>query len=376
MRRVAYFLLGILPLVLLILNSNEGWHSNDGLWLTQQYVINVAIFFVLAIELFFLAFLASRAERRAIIGLCLTSASALFCLGTFDLYVLFLNRDTTGPGGRLCLTHRNWYNGTVQKNDLGYWERDVTPFQNRERGSEPKVVAAVGDSFTFGQGLHQAEHRYSNRLDQMLPRVEVLNFSLGGNDTRDQIRDILPNVKKVNPDLVLLFYLTNDIHDGIGMKMRPPVVRSKWENRLLMGSPTWNFIYWKLFASKEFAAVAADSFKAWQDRYLDATNFADHQADLQTFADEVRKMGAKPAAVILPFPHFWANTTPQLRNELLAKVEGAMKETGMPVLSLADLEETYPIGSFEITSMDAHPNATVNQAIADRVAPWIEELLR
>ena len=375
MRKVGYFLLSILPLVLLILNSNKGWHRDDGLWMTHEYVINVGLFFFIAVELLFFAFLASKASRRAVIGLCMMVASALFCLGTLDLYVIFLNRDTTGPGGRLCLTHRNWHDD-VHNNQFGYWEKDMAPFLDRQQGSEPKVVVAVGDSFTFGQGIHKVEQRYSNLLGEMLDGVEVLNFALGGLDTRDQVRDVLPNAKKINPDVVLLFYLSNDIHDGIGWKDRPPIVRSKWEHRLLVGSPTWNFIYWKVFAGKEFAAIASGGFQALQDRYNDPTNFADHKVDLQRFADGVREMGAKPAVVLLPFPHFWSNLNADERTELLTKIEGALSETGMPLLSLAELEEIYPVGSFEINSMDGHPDATVNKAIADKVAPWLKKLLR
>lgn len=375
-RSVGYLAAALLPLVLIILNSNEGWHRSHELWETSRYLVNVGLFFVWAVELFVFAFLASRAGRKALVGLCLFLASCLGCLGVSDLYILFLNHDTTGPGGSMCLTHRNWYQRVVSNNSLGFWEKDVQPLVGRVPGSKPLVVAAVGDSFTWGQGVLRASDRYTDRLSAELgDEVEVINFGVGGLNTREEIQMVLPHAGSLNPDLVVLFYLTNDIHDGLGISLPSAKARGKWAQRALVGSPSWNYLYWRLFASLEYHEAAIDANKALYARYQDPQNFADHQRDLKLFVRSVKKMGARPAAVILPFPHLWNDAPPGLREELLGKIEEALKEAEMPVLNLAELEETYPVGRFEVNPMDAHPNAEVHRAIAEKTLPWLKELL-
>lgn len=371
LRRILWILLALVPPILLDINSNGGWHQTSELWETRRYLVNAGLFWVMALEMGIFAFLAFKAQRRLLVGICLCLASALACWGASDFYITLFNYESTGPGGRLCLTHRNWFERVVHDNDLGFWEKDL---KNLPAG---RVVAAVGDSFTWGQGLLHAQDRYSDRLNSLLGAdVEVLNFGMGGLNTREQITMILPKVAQVHPDLVLLFYLTNDIHDGLGLPLPAPKPRGKWEQRLLMGSPTWNYLYWKVLAGVEFREAAAQGNQALHARYQDPKNFRDHAEDLKSFAREVEAMGARPAAVILPFPHLWTDAPDGLRQEILDKVEQALKEAGMPVLNLADLEKEFPVGKFEVNSMDAHPNARVHQAIAERVAPWLKEQLQ
>ena len=236
------------------------------------------------------------------------------------------------------------------------------------------VIAAVGDSFTWGQGLSSADLRYTERLDEMLgDQVEVLNFGHGGYNTRDMIERVLPTVEELKPDVVVYFYLANDIHDGIGMASPQPKERSKWQRRFLVGVPVYNYLYWKVFAAFDFSQEAERGYHALYARYQDPQNFADHQADLRKFAQTVRDMGAIPVAVNLPFPHLWSSAEPELRLQINDKVIQALRDAGMPTQDLSQLEKTYPVGQFEVNSMDAHPSAEVHQAIAQKVEPWLRE---
>lgn len=360
-------LMVLLPLVLFIVNSNEGWHRGDVLWETSRYFHNILLLFWLAFSLAVAGFWARKAGYGKLLGPCLCVASLVTCLGMFDFFVLF-RTETTGPGGNLCLTHKNWYERVAKSNSLGFWEREPSTVS-----PDAKVVAAVGDSFAFGQGLQRAEDRFTDRLDLLLGEsIEVLNFSRGGASTRNQLDDLLPYVKKVKPDVVVLFYLTNDIHDSIGHPQPKPKIRSKWENRFLVGSPTWNYLYWKTFAAFSFEKEAGSSYNNLLANYQDADNFAEHVEDLQELVKQVNDMGAKPAVVILPYPHLWLNVSEQERESVLAKLTAAIPA---PVLRLDELEKQFPVGEFEINSMDAHPSAEVHQAIAEKTEPWLKALL-
>ena len=376
LKKGALFLLGILPLVLLVLNSNEGWHRHPGLWETYRYLINDALLVVVAVEIVVLGFLL-RHKSRALVGLSLCLSSLLACYIAVDLYVVLVNHESTGPGGRLCLTHRNWFERVVSNNEEGFWEQDLEQYKPANRASEIKLIAAVGDSFTWGQGLSSSELRFSDRLDEMLgSQVEIVNFGHGGYNTRDLVERVLPVVAEIQPDVVVYFYLSNDIHDGIGMANPQPKERSKWGHRLLVGLPVYNFLYWKVLAAFEFRNEAKRGYDALYSRYQDPVNFADHEKDLKKFAEAVRAMGATPVAVNLPFPHLWSDASPELRQEIISKVVAALEESGMPTLDLSDLEGQYPVGEFEVNSMDAHPSAVVHQAIADKVEPWLRERLK
>lgn len=368
--------MAILPLVLIVLNSNEGWHRHPGLWETWRYLVNDALLVVFLVEVLMVGFLL-RHRHRALVGLSLCLATLMACYVALDLYVVVLNHESTGPGGQLCLTHRNWFERVVSNNELGFWEEEIDRFKPGERHDDVVVVAAVGDSFTWGQGLSDSTLRYTDRLDDMLgDKVEILNFGHGGYNTRDMVTRVLPVVKELKPDLVVYFYLSNDIHDGIGMASPQPKERSKWGRRLLVGLPAYNYIYWKVLAAFEFREEAVRGYNALYSRYQDATNFADHEKDLKQFADEVRELGAVPVVVNLPFPHLWSQATPELREQIIGKILAALEATEMPVLDLSELEKTYPVGSFEVNSMDAHPSATVHEAIAERVKPWLQGHLK
>ena len=100
---------------------------------------------------------------------------------------------------------------------------------------------------------------------------------------------------------------------------------------------------------------------------------ADHEMDLRLFARTVREMGAKPVAVNLPFPHLWTNAEPGLRGQVLANILDAFQRGQMPILDLSFIEERFPEGDFEVSSMDAHPKSEVHEAIADAVEPWLRK---
>jgi lysophospholipase L1-like esterase len=376
LRKGAVLLIGILPVVLIILNSNEGWHRHPGLWETYRYLINDALLMVVALEVVILGFM-MRKIHKALMGLSLCLASLMACWIALDLYVIVLNHESTGPGGRLCLTHRNWFERVVSNNKHGFWEEEIETYNSENRPEGTSVVAAVGDSFTWGQGLSSAEERYTDRLDAMLgDQVEIVNFGHGGYNTRDLIDRVLPAVEELKPDVVVYFYLANDIHDGIGMASPQPKERSKWGRRFLVGVPVYNFLYWKVFAAFEFSQEAVRGYDALYSRYQDAQNFTDHELDLKRFAQAVRDMGAVPVAVNLPFPHLWSGAEPEMRSQITGKVVKALEEAGMPTLDVSGLEETYPVGQFEVNSMDAHPSAEVHRAIAEKVEPWLREQLR
>lgn len=76
-------------------------------------------------------------------------------------------------------------------------------------------IAAVGDSFTYGNGIPE-KTRYSDVLQAQLPsHFEVLNFGRPGANTpehRTLVEELLP---KIHPDFILLQWYINDVEGDI-----------------------------------------------------------------------------------------------------------------------------------------------------------------
>lgn len=75
-------------------------------------------------------------------------------------------------------------------------------------------IAALGDSFTFGQGVEIEESFPSvmgRELEAAGQRTEVLNFGVPGHATPQEVALVKDRVADVEPDLVLIHVFANDL---------------------------------------------------------------------------------------------------------------------------------------------------------------------
>jgi len=200
-----------------------------------------------------------------------------------------------------------------------------------------------------------------------------LNFGRGGASTRSQLEDILPAVASVKPDYVLLGYLANDIHDGLGWYEAVEHDFTPFQLRWLVWSPTLNFIQWRYlnpagsFANRYTAGLLAN--------YQDDSVFSDHARDLTRWSQAVQAMKAKPLAIVLPFPDLWVGVTPRLRGQTYARIHDALETAGFHTLGLEDMERQYPRNEFNVSPTDSHPSPRVHREMGRRVSDWLERVL-
>ncbi len=71
----------------------------------------------------------------------------------------------------------------VRTNDQG-WRADRNYSQERQEGR--KRIAIVGDSYTAGNGVYNAD-RYSDLLEKRFPNIDVLNFGMANTGTDQQL---------------------------------------------------------------------------------------------------------------------------------------------------------------------------------------------
>lgn len=359
-RKAAALLLYLLPWLLLLWNTGSVWDGPEPLLKNRVYFWNALLFWLIALEMVWLGF-TLRQRRARLASALLAGAALVWTWGLADLTVLLAVAQSVGPGGGYCLSHRNWHLRNVHENSLGYWDAPVGP----------APVVAIGDSFTWGQGVHAGE-RFTDYLASRLG-VRVVNFGLPGSGTRDQIRIMLPHLDQVKPRLVLLCYLANDIHDGVQL-FEPTVWQPAPGTRALIRfSPTLNWAYFKFFGGLSNAGSAQRYTFTILSNYLDERVMREHGEDLKKLADGVRARGAQPVAVILPFTQLFDGVRPALRERIYRSIRQGFQAANVPLIELQELEKRYPPGRFEVNSQDGHPSPEVHRALADGIAGWLQE---
>jgi hypothetical protein len=143
--------------------------------------------------------------------------------GEFVARMAFSGITTTADNGSYFALR--WKQGNVRLNHYGFREREFPA----DKPPGTYRIAFIGDSYTFGQGIAEAE-RMSNRLEEGLrqraPNVEVLNFGNPGINTADEVVILRQVLGELNPDFVMLQWFVNDVEYkgplGDGPQAVPP----------------------------------------------------------------------------------------------------------------------------------------------------------
>jgi hypothetical protein len=145
-------------------------------------------------------------RNRAIL---LSSTLAILAVGA-EFATRFIFRDVTTSSDNGGYFSRRWYRaGEVHTNAMGFRGR---PFDQVKPNGVYRI-AAVGDSFTFGNGIRQ-EDRYSEILQSQLPsHFEVLNFGVAGANTPEHRLMVQRLLNEVHPDFIILQWYVNDVED-------------------------------------------------------------------------------------------------------------------------------------------------------------------
>ena len=83
----------------------------------------------------------------------------------------------------------------------------------REKPPGRKRIVVLGDSYTWGFGVEQADI-FTEILERSLPGVDVLNAGVSGYATDQQLLWLQREGMDFEPDLVLLVFTGNDEHDN------------------------------------------------------------------------------------------------------------------------------------------------------------------
>ncbi len=304
-------------------------------------------------------------------AILLSLASILLVLAMCDFFLLTFCYDTSGPGGENVITHRHWYNKFVHNNEYGFWERSLARFEDPGKKNGDLVIAVVGNSFTWAQGIKGNTLRFTERLEKKLnaefggEKVTVLNFGRGGADTKRQLKTVKEYVSKIHPDIVLICYLSNDINSDIVHSYSGDY--NSTSEQLSTISPTINYVYWHWVGPEKYRDIGLRYMQGLKASYDDPKLFQEHIAQLDELFQDVRKMGAQPIFVLMPFPHMWKLFPQSSKNEIYSRIKKSVADAGVPIIDLSNIEEKFTPEEFQLNPFDAHPNARMQEEFAEAI---------
>ena len=118
------------------------------------------------------------------------------------------------------------YAGIILKGNNRIFEKDGVVYKTNSFGIRNKEISeikssnemrilALGDSYIWGEGLSENEiitKKLENGLDSNYnQKIEVINAGIGGYNTKDEYEQLIRLYPIYKPDLVILFFFTNDL---------------------------------------------------------------------------------------------------------------------------------------------------------------------
>ncbi len=320
-------------------------------------------------------------EQRRVVGLLLMSSS--LSLIAAELGVRFL--DPLGisyyeEAGRyhldkvadadLIYKHRaSWrakYQGVdVRFNELGLRDDTIVPKDDTEFR-----ILILGDSVTFGWGVER-ERTFASRLQAVLASqlnrpVRVINSGVGGYNTVQEAMYLKKHGLSLNPDLVLLVYVPNDVEENRGpfdpwsgrslAGKTPPevfnlVIGKSWLYRFAVHA----YEYGRLGANQAASSGSNENSEGWK-------------GSMRALREIVQVCDSQNIPLRVFFFR-WQRNDP---NSTL--LEG-VKEAAAPV-SVIDMNEWFEgteLNNYLNSRVDSHPNANGHKVIADHMAKHLLE---
>jgi lysophospholipase L1-like esterase len=246
--------------------------------------------------------------------------------------------------------------------------RDVP--RSVEPSSDVFRIAALGDSFTFGQGV-PGERTWPAVLERMLGEiggrsVEVLNFGVPGYSSRDEAALLEHRVLAFDPDLVIVGYTLND----------PDADPAQGSLHAAYSSPRWwqHSHLLRLLAQvlheRDVRRLGAGNHLAWLHR--DPTTWGTVE-----LAFERMRVVSSPRElpiVIAIFPTTpggeWAGYVFEPAHWQVAR---AASEAGFSFVDLLDGFRRHEPSRLRVAPDDSHPNALGHWEAARTLRDWLVE---
>lgn len=254
----------------------------------------------------------------------------------------------------------------VQINDLGLRDNPV-----QTKAESEKRILAIGDSITFGWGTTQ-ELTFAARLERVLTEklkkpIRVINAGVGGYNTLQEATYLENEGLALNPDLVMLTYVTNDTEiiagpydpkSELSMTGKPPLTVLK-----LLAWESWVY---RLVSHLWRSANAPRTV----DAYETLKKFEGWKVSMNSLRRIVTLCQTRQIPLVVYFYHLQSNSYDEaLMQDVRESVRPFAVEDTAPWFA------SYPIRSLVVSKVDSHPNAKGHEILADGMMSHLLKVL-
>ncbi len=256
------------------------------------------------------------------------------------------------------------WNASASINSLGLRGPEIA----REKPAGAVRIALVGDSFTFGHGVGDAETlpvHLQECLRAAFPGlgIEVLNCGVSGYSSRDEALWIRHRVLSFDPDLILLSYTLNDPETHPAHPLHRSLHRPElWER----------FHALRLVAKWDHARRLAQHKTLF---HLLHDPEESYWPTVQSAFRDIRESTAQAGVPVLLVLHplLAGRTLKGYRYaDLHAQVAAEARDDGFEVFDLVDPLRLAEVVPGELALPDGHANARGNRLFAEEIAAYLE----
>ncbi|MFN0207617.1 MAG: SGNH/GDSL hydrolase family protein [Planctomycetota bacterium] len=276
-----------------------------------------------------------------------------------EISKVFMKGPASGPP--ILLKANFEVPGVLKTDSLGLLTPELAQVKTLPR------VLVLGDSFTFGYGLRAGEPFCSVIAESLKGKIEIANAAISGFEIQDSAAQFLRFVDKIEPDLVVVTFVSNDLDDSrvfegraFGGYVREPQIHELVDG--IFASTT------NILRLAHGAHLTGEAFTAFVHKFSAGGNYLPHgvgpfaRSRWERYKSEFRKivLGAKQrnAKVIL-----YTFASPAL--PALDYLYNICSELGVPIFTQ---EGAFDLGAKENRlDWDPHPNAHANKIFANRL---------
>jgi len=269
------------------------------------------------------------------------------------------------------------------RNSMLYYEFEYP----REKGPGVYRIMTVGDSFSLGRGVSM-DDIYPKRLERYLNSYgnrtgavyEVINFSLSGQSTMDEVRTIKRRIDEFVPDLILVGYCLNDPEDGADPKelLR---VRDRFHYKRYSRPPGPIGMVCKRFKIADFAVRTAFNLRAKMGYrkyflYLHSDEHRGWHKSKEALKELKELAEAKEIEILfVVFPVFIADIGPSYPFRAVHHVvHEALEHAGLPYLDLMPYYEGHDARRLALVpGRDPHPSEVAHRIAAEALLRELKE---
>jgi hypothetical protein len=314
--------------------------------------------------------------RSRLLNLLVSVISLVFFLSILELGARLLWHP--GPeAGHLGVilkgaNRRLVYEGIEYKtNNLGLRSKDF----DRSKVKGVKRVLALGDSFLFGDGLQESDLvtvKMEKLLRARFGAVEVINAGVSSYNTADELTQLTRLGPLYNPDVVIVFFFTNDVlqENATGA---PVSWQQNAKEFLRHRSRFFSYIYY-LYRDKLSAKIATPQSLLPQDYFnLDDSKpgwvlFKKSALRIREYCGQHR---SQLVFVLIPTLTNLDQNYPY--SELRREVTAFLTANGIRFVDLFDTFSPYRPSDLWVSLVNPHWNGRATTMASVRIANFISE---